>query len=104
MNDLQRFLRPFVRALLLVAFGSVAGLAGQTAQPQAPPTLKAPVADKRPVTDSYHGIKVVDDYRWLEDWDDPAVKQWSATQNSRTRGCTLTRCRRGRRSRSGSIS
>jgi prolyl oligopeptidase len=43
------------------------------------------VAAKRPVTDEYHGVKVVDDYRWLEDWDNPEVKQWSAAQNKHTR-------------------
>jgi prolyl oligopeptidase len=46
-----------------------------------------PVAPKRPVTDEYHGVKVTDDYRWLENWDDPAVKQWSAAENARTRDC-----------------
>jgi prolyl oligopeptidase len=37
------------------------------------------------VVDQYHGVKVTDDYRWLENWSDPAVKQWSAAQNRRTR-------------------
>src|SRR5215475_1614553 len=40
---------------------------------------------KHPVTDEYQGVKVTDDYRWLENWNDPAVKQWSAAQNARTR-------------------
>jgi len=44
-----------------------------------------PETPKRPVTDEYQGIKVSDDYRWLENWDDPAVKQWSAAENARTR-------------------
>jgi prolyl oligopeptidase len=44
-----------------------------------------PDTPKRPVTDKYYGVKVTDDYRWLENWDDPAVKQWSAAQNARTR-------------------
>jgi prolyl oligopeptidase len=52
---------------------------------QAPSIPAPPAAPKRPVTDEYHGIKVTDDYRWLENWDDPEVKQWSAAQNARTR-------------------
>src|SRR5579864_9052104 len=44
-----------------------------------------PQTPKHPVTDEYQGIKVTDDYRWLENWDDPAVKQWSAAENARTR-------------------
>jgi prolyl oligopeptidase len=46
---------------------------------------KPPDTPKRPVADEYHGVKVTDDYRWLENWDDPGVKQWSAAQNARTR-------------------
>jgi len=53
-----------------------------TALAQTPPPPDTP---KRPVTDEYHGVQVTDDYRWLENWDDPAVKQWSAAQNARTR-------------------
>jgi prolyl oligopeptidase len=37
------------------------------------------------VTDEYHGVKVTEDYRWLENWDSPAVKQWSAAQNAYAR-------------------
>ena len=40
-----------------------------------------PATPKHPVTDEYHGIKVVDDYRWLENWSDPAVHAWSDAQN-----------------------
>jgi prolyl oligopeptidase len=50
------------------------------------PTIPAPPdTPKHPVTDEYHGVKVIDDYRWLENWSDPAVKQWSAAENARTR-------------------
>jgi len=52
---------------------------------QAPSIPAPPTTPKRPVTDEYHGAKVIDDYRWLENWDDPEVKQWSAAQNGRTR-------------------
>ena len=40
---------------------------------------------KRPVTDEYQGVKVQDDYQWLEKDDDPAVKAWSDGQNQRAR-------------------
>ena len=49
---------------------------------QAPPVPETP---KRPVTDDYSGVKVVDDYRWLEPGADPEVRQWSHAQNARTR-------------------
>lgn len=40
---------------------------------------------KRPVTDEYHGVKVTEDYRWLEAADAPEVSRWSEAQNRRTR-------------------
>jgi prolyl oligopeptidase len=40
---------------------------------------------KKPVTDEYQGVKVEDDYQWLEKDDDPAVKSWSDAQNRKTR-------------------
>jgi prolyl oligopeptidase len=52
------------------------------AQSQIP---KPPDTPKHAVTDEIQGVKVTDDYRWLENWDDPAVKQWSAAENARTR-------------------
>lgn len=40
---------------------------------------------KKPVTDEYQGVKVEDNYQWLENDSDPAVKSWSDAQNQRTR-------------------
>jgi prolyl oligopeptidase len=40
-----------------------------------------PATVKKPVTDEYYGVKVTDDYRWLENWSDPAVREWSDAQN-----------------------
>jgi prolyl oligopeptidase len=45
----------------------------------------APPTPKKPVTDVYHGVKVVDDYRWLDKTDSPEVKQWIESQNKYSR-------------------
>ena len=44
-----------------------------------------PPTAKMPVTDEYHGVRVVDDYRWLENGGDPAVKVWTEAQNRHAR-------------------
>src|SRR3982750_1294363 len=44
-----------------------------------------PPTEKKPVTDEYHGVKVVDEYRWLEESGSPAVKAWSDAQNKHSR-------------------
>jgi prolyl oligopeptidase len=45
----------------------------------------APVTRVDEVTDTYHGTRVSDPYRWLEDGTDPAVREWTAQQSARTR-------------------
>jgi prolyl oligopeptidase len=40
-----------------------------------------PQAERRPVNETLHGQKITDDYRWLEDGNDPAVTRWSEAQN-----------------------
>ena len=44
-----------------------------------------PQTPKKPVTDDYQGVAVVDDYRWLEPSTDAEVRKWSDQQNFRTR-------------------
>src|SRR5690349_7599460 len=44
-----------------------------------------PATPKIPVTDVYHGVRVTDDYRWLEDDGAPAVQAWVAAQNKLAR-------------------
>ena len=58
-------------------------LACAGARAQAP--LAYPPTPKKPVTDTYGNITVTDDYRWLENGDDPEVKAWSAAQTKLTR-------------------
>jgi len=47
---------------------------------------EAPEARMETVVDTYHGTEVAEDYRWLEDWDDPEVRAWSEAQNAHARG------------------
>jgi prolyl oligopeptidase len=44
-----------------------------------------PTAERKPVTDTYFGTAVQDDYRWLEDWNDPSVRAWSEAQSAEAR-------------------
>jgi len=71
-------MRRTVTAILVLLSLSVT-LSVQAAQ-------QPPVTPKATVTDTYHGVTVSDDYRWLEDWTDPDVKQWSDAQNAYARG------------------
>ena len=44
-----------------------------------------PPSEKKPVTDEYHGDKIVDEYRWLEDGDSRAVKSSFTVMTPATR-------------------
>jgi prolyl oligopeptidase len=61
----------FLAVLLL---GSFAGVA-----------QSLPATPKRPVTDTYFGRAVVDDYRWLEDTKSPEVLAWFKAQGDYTK-------------------
>jgi prolyl oligopeptidase len=67
------------QAYLAVCFSCLTAFAQNPVVPRPPDT------PKQPVSDEYHGVKITDQYRWLEDWNDPSVKQWSAAENARTR-------------------
>src|SRR5258708_2879176 len=42
-------------------------------------------ASRQPVTNTYHGMAVVDDYQWVEEAPAPAVGEWTRLENGRTR-------------------
>jgi prolyl oligopeptidase len=73
--------RRSVRTLLCGA-GFVLGAASAWAGAAGP---DYPATAVRPVTDIFHGVKVVDDYRWLEDDSSRDVKRWIADENAFTR-------------------
>ena len=50
-----------------------------------PATTPHPSNPNHPARDEYHGVVVMDEYRWLEDGNDPAVRRWTDAQNRRTR-------------------
>src|SRR4051812_37891416 len=64
----------FAIGVILMAI-SLSGCAAKT----------APGTAKRPVTNLYHGVNVVDDYQWLENFDDPQVKKWNEEQSGTAR-------------------
>jgi prolyl oligopeptidase len=75
------FLATLASALILIstAMAQNSPTSSTTTVPKPPATIK------QPVTDDYHGHKVVDDYRWLEDGNTPETQQWVAAQLAYTR-------------------
>ncbi len=71
-----RFALISIIAICLSALALTIGIAKAADKPIYPPTAK------HLVTDEYWGVKVTEDYRWLENWADPEVKTWTAQQNA----------------------
>jgi prolyl oligopeptidase len=79
MNPIEiRTGRAIFAALLFAAPAAV------TAQTR--PALEYPQTARGNQVDDYHGTKVADPYRWLEDTDSPATKAWVQAQNRLTFG------------------
>jgi prolyl oligopeptidase len=69
-------------AALLAAFGAGQAI-GQTCAANGTP-LTYPVAKKVDQTDDYHGTRVADPYRWLEDANSAETKAWVDAENQVT--------------------
>ena len=68
-------------ARLVAMFGvillAMVGFDGKTVAAGAGARTTPPLADKRPVEDTFFGVKVVEDYRWLEAGGASDVKAWT---------------------------
>jgi prolyl oligopeptidase len=70
--------RPVAFSLLLLPL-LAAALAACSSR-QGPPETR-----RERVTDTYNGVAVTEEYRWLENWEDPQVRAWSDAQNAYAR-------------------
>ncbi len=69
-------------SLLFVAAAVFAG-DSKSAQSQVPDG--PPIAEPKPIADTFHGTRVIDSYRWLEKSDSPATEKWVAEETVYTR-------------------
>jgi prolyl oligopeptidase len=78
-THIMNHILPFLIRGACAAALALAALPAPAAEPRYPAT------PKRPVSDTYQGVRVAEDYRWLEDDASSEVKQWAVEQNAATR-------------------
>jgi len=71
--------------LSLSSFFAAAVYAGDSKSSTSSPPAAPPRAEIKPVADIYHGTKVIDNYRWLEDGNSPETQKWVEQEMSYTR-------------------
>lgn len=75
--------KPTIRSLALVLF-HIMFVRAVVSQSIEPPNLNYPRSKVVDQIDDYHGTKIADPFRWLEDVDSPDTKQWVLDQNQVT--------------------
>src|SRR5690606_20446077 len=80
----QRFATGALFAFVTLATATLAWSADLNARSNA--RFKYPETRSVDVVDDYHGTKIADPYRWLEDLDSPDTQAWVAGQNEVTFG------------------
>ena len=79
-------MKPSARLILLLGAAATAWLSAQPA----PKRMTYPAAKKVDQSDNYHGTKVADPYRWLEDTDAADTAAWVAAENHQFEGLEAT--------------
>ena len=88
-------MRLVLRSLFSLLSAGGCGVCGRRFQNFSAPSAP-PEAAQKPIIDMYHGTKVLDNYRWLEDGKSPETQKWVEQEMSYTRGILdpLARTRR----------
>jgi prolyl oligopeptidase len=73
-------------ALIFACFVLMASITSAANDSKSGAPAAVPKAELRPVEENFHGTKVVDNYRWLEDGASPETQNWVAEEMAYTRG------------------
>jgi prolyl oligopeptidase len=77
--------RPLVLLFSLSSFFVVGAVYAGDSMSSAKVPDAPPVAEKRPLVEIFHGTKVLDNYRWLENGNAPETQKWVADEMAYTR-------------------